>query len=50
MTISEMMQQSITLTLLGMIIVFAFLWIMILLVGWVGKLIHVLGWDKDAHE
>jgi oxaloacetate decarboxylase gamma subunit len=50
MTVNEMMQQSLILTLLGMIIVFAFLWIMILCVDWVGKLIRLLGWDKDLAE
>jgi oxaloacetate decarboxylase gamma subunit len=48
MTIMEMLQQSAVLTLLGMAIVFAFLWLMIICVNWVGKLVHALGLDKDV--
>jgi oxaloacetate decarboxylase gamma subunit len=48
MTITEMFQQSAILTVLGMAVVFAFLWLMIICVESVGKLIHKLGWDKDA--
>ncbi|MDR1399522.1 MAG: OadG family protein [Treponema sp.] len=48
MTIWEMFQQSAILTLLGMTVVFAFLWIMIMCVNLVGKLIHKLGLDKDV--
>jgi oxaloacetate decarboxylase gamma subunit len=47
MTIMEMLQQSVILTLLGMAIVFAFLWLMIVCVNWVGKLVHTMGLDKD---
>jgi oxaloacetate decarboxylase gamma subunit len=47
MTIVEMLQQSGILTLLGMAIVFAFLWLMIICVNLAGKLVHKLGWDKD---
>ncbi|MDR1106372.1 MAG: OadG family protein [Treponema sp.] len=47
MTIVEMLEQSTILTVLGMAIVFAFLWVMIICVFWVGKLIHALGMDKD---
>jgi oxaloacetate decarboxylase gamma subunit len=47
MAIGEMLQQSAILTLLGMAIVFAFLWIMIVCINWVGKLVHTLGLDKD---
>jgi oxaloacetate decarboxylase gamma subunit len=47
MTIVEMLEQSGILTLLGMAVVFAFLWIMIVCVNLVGKLIHRLGWDQD---
>ncbi|MDR3248175.1 MAG: OadG family protein [Treponema sp.] len=45
-----MLEQSIILTLLGMAIVFVFLWVMILFVNWVGKLVHTLGWDKDKER
>jgi oxaloacetate decarboxylase gamma subunit len=47
MTISEMLQQSAVLTLLGMGVVFAFLCIMIMCVNLVGKIVHALGLDKD---
>ncbi|MDR1420649.1 MAG: OadG family protein [Treponema sp.] len=47
MTIVEMLEQSVILTVLGMAIVFAFLWLMIVCVSLTGKLIHALGWDKD---
>jgi oxaloacetate decarboxylase gamma subunit len=48
MTIIEMLQQSAVLTLLGMTIVFAFLWIMIICVSLAGRLIRQMGWDKDV--
>jgi oxaloacetate decarboxylase gamma subunit len=48
MTIMEMLQQSTILTVLGMAVVFAFLWLMIICINWIGKLIHALGWDKDV--
>jgi sodium pump decarboxylase gamma subunit len=43
-----MLQQSTILTLLGMAVVFAFLWLMIVCVNWVGKIVHKLGLDKDV--
>jgi oxaloacetate decarboxylase gamma subunit len=48
MTIVEMLQQSAVLTMLGMAVVFAFLWLMIICVTWVGKVVHQLGLDKDV--
>ena len=48
MTILKMLQQSAILTVLGMAIVFAFLWVMIVCISWVGKLVHRMGWDKDV--
>jgi oxaloacetate decarboxylase gamma subunit len=48
MTIIEMLQQSALLTILGMTVVFVFLWIMVICVNATGKLIHKLGWDKDV--
>jgi oxaloacetate decarboxylase gamma subunit len=48
MTIVEMLQQSGILTLLGMAIVFAFLWLMVICVNVTGKLVHALGADKDV--
>jgi oxaloacetate decarboxylase gamma subunit len=48
MTILEMLEQSTILTILGMSVVFAFLWIMIICVNLTGKVIHKLGLDKDA--
>ncbi|MDR1985556.1 MAG: OadG family protein [Treponema sp.] len=47
MTILEMLEQSALLTVLGMAIVFFFLWIMIICVNLTGKLVHKMGWDKD---
>jgi oxaloacetate decarboxylase gamma subunit len=48
MTILEMLQQSAILTILGMAVVFAFLWLMIVCVNLTGRLIHHMGWDKDV--
>jgi oxaloacetate decarboxylase gamma subunit len=48
MTILEMLEQSAILTLLGMAVVFAFLWLMIICVNMVGRLVHNMGWDKDV--
>ncbi|MDR1058302.1 MAG: OadG family protein [Treponema sp.] len=48
MTILEMLQQSTILTILGMLVVFAFLWLMIICVNLVAKLIHSMGLDKDV--
>jgi oxaloacetate decarboxylase gamma subunit len=47
-TIIEMLQQSTVLTLLGMAVVFAFLWLMIICVNITGRLIRRMGWDKDV--
>jgi oxaloacetate decarboxylase gamma subunit len=47
MTIIEMLKQSAILTVLGMAVVFTFLWFMIICVNFVGKLVHKMGWDKD---
>ena len=38
MTIFDMLQQSAVLTVLGMAVVFAFLWIMVICVGTMGKI------------
>ena len=46
MTIIEMLEQSALLTVLGMAIVFAFLWFMILCVNLTAKLVHKMGWDR----
>jgi oxaloacetate decarboxylase gamma subunit len=48
MTIVEMLEQSGTLTLLGMAVVFGFLIIMIISITLAGKVIHALGLDKDV--
>jgi oxaloacetate decarboxylase gamma subunit len=48
MTISEMLQQSAILTILGMAVVFVFLWFMIICVNLVGKIISKSGLDKDT--
>jgi oxaloacetate decarboxylase gamma subunit len=48
MTIFEMLEQSAVLTVLGMTVVFAFLWVMIVCVNLAAKLIHKAGLDKDV--
>jgi oxaloacetate decarboxylase gamma subunit len=50
MTIIEMLQQSTVLAVLGMTVVFVFLWIMIICVNLTGKLIHKMGLDKDIEQ
>lgn len=50
MTIMEMLGQSGILTLLGMAVVFVFLWIMIIFVNLTGKVIHRMGLDKDVDD
>jgi sodium pump decarboxylase gamma subunit len=50
MTILEMLQQSAVLTVLGMAIVFLFLWMMIVCVNAVGKLIHRKGWGREKDK
>jgi oxaloacetate decarboxylase gamma subunit len=48
MTIAEMLGQSGILTLLGMGVVFGFLFILVLSVTATGKVIHALGLDREA--
>jgi oxaloacetate decarboxylase gamma subunit len=50
MTIPEMLEQSALLTVLGMVIVFLFLWIMIICVNLTGRLFHKTGLDKDTPD
>ena len=50
MTILEMLQQSAVLAVLGMAVVFVFLWIMIVCVNLTAKLIRKAGWDKDIEK
>jgi oxaloacetate decarboxylase gamma subunit len=50
MTITEMLSQSGILTLLGMGVVFGFLVIMVIAVSLTGKVVHILGADKDVAE
>lgn len=50
MTIMEMIRQSGVLTLLGVGTVFGFLITMIICVTLMGKIIHVLGWDKGVQD
>lgn len=50
MTILEMLEQSAIVTVLGMTVVFVFLWIMILCINAAGKLIHRMGLDKDIPQ
>jgi oxaloacetate decarboxylase gamma subunit len=48
MTIGDMFAQSGALALLGIVVVFSFLIILIILVTVSGKVIHALGLDKDT--
>jgi sodium pump decarboxylase gamma subunit len=50
MTILEMLEQSAILTILGMLVVFVFLWLMIILVNLTSKVIRNLGLDKDIRD
>jgi oxaloacetate decarboxylase gamma subunit len=50
MTIMEMLEQSAILTVLGMTVVFVFLWIMIVCINVVGKAIHRMGLDRDVQQ
>jgi oxaloacetate decarboxylase gamma subunit len=50
MTIGEMFEQSAILTVLGMAVVFAFLWLMIICMSGLARLIHKTGWDKDIRQ
>ena len=50
MTIIEMLQQSAVLTVLGMTVVFIFLWLMIICVNLTAKLIRKMGLDKDTEQ
>ena len=47
MTIFEMLEQSVNLTLLGMGVVFGFLVIMVITISGVGIIIKKFGFDKD---
>ena len=48
MTILEMLQQSAVLTLLGMAVVFLFLWIMVICVNLTGKILHSSNEEKTG--
>ena len=50
MTILEMFQQSAILTLLGMAVVFAFLWIMIIAVNFINKIIRKMGLSDETAQ
>ncbi|MDR1257415.1 MAG: OadG family protein [Spirochaetaceae bacterium] len=50
MTIGEMFEQSAILTVLGMTVVFAFIWLMIICVNGFARLVHKIGLDKDTPE
>ena len=50
MTIFEMLQQSLILTILGMAVVFSFLWIMIICVNLTGKIINQKIRNNDAPQ
>jgi oxaloacetate decarboxylase gamma subunit len=48
MTIAEMLGQSGKMAIIGMGIVFSFLIILVIAVSLTGKIIHMLGLDKDV--
>jgi oxaloacetate decarboxylase gamma subunit len=48
MTILEMLEQSAILTVLGMVIVFVFLWLLIVCVTLAGRLINRFALDKES--
>ena len=50
MTIMEMLGQSSVLAVLGMAVVFAFLWIMVVCVSLTGKIVKKMGLDKDLKK
>jgi sodium pump decarboxylase gamma subunit len=50
MTIVEMLKQCALLAVLGMAIVFAFLWVMIICMNAAARLIRIMGWDKDTRQ
>ena len=47
MTIAEMLNQSLILTLLGMCVVFGFLIILIAFMNLLRICVHAAGWDKE---
>jgi oxaloacetate decarboxylase gamma subunit len=47
MTILEMLKESALLAILGMAIIFFFLWLLIICVNVTGLVIREMGWDKD---
>jgi oxaloacetate decarboxylase gamma subunit len=47
MTIAAMLEQSAVLTVIGMSVVFAFLWFLIICMNVTAKLMQKMGWDKD---
>ncbi|MDR0628464.1 MAG: OadG family protein [Treponema sp.] len=50
MTIGEMLEQSALLTVLGMTVVFVFLWFMIICMNATAQLVHKMGWDRDIQQ
>ena len=50
MTITQMLEQSLVLSALGMAVVFAFLWIMIIFVSLTAKVIRILGKDQENKQ
>ncbi len=50
MTIAEMFGQSGVLALLGMAVVFSFLFILIIFMNLVARLIRSFGWDSDVRS
>jgi len=50
MTIFQMLEQSAILTVLGMAVVFSFLWIMIVCVNLASKIIGLKGGNKEEEQ
>ena len=50
MTIMEMLQQSVVLTILGMGVVMAFLWVMTICISLAGKIINSVSGKKSDAE
>jgi sodium pump decarboxylase gamma subunit len=50
MTIFEMLQQSFVLTVLGMLVVFVFLWLMVLSMNLSGLFFNAFGSKKESNQ
>ena len=50
MTIMEMLQQSVVLTIFGMVVVFSFLWLMTICIELTGKIFNAMNQKKGAPQ